>query len=245
VDNDERQHLRELLRANDSRLRVLELQAAQMGMQTPPHIFTEIESIKAEIIRLQTKLDIFIQTASRTEARQLRAQARAAYIAQEWEKAEELFIQHLLVDPDDADARGRLDAVQRELDLQAFYRAIYELRDQGRWQAVLKAMNSLEEQQPGYPDPENLREWAEYQRDLTYFEGVWVDDEDSTFYARVIDTELWIPYCYMGDTYLTAHLYNCKLVKGNLISRFKWFNSDICGYMLLRAESNDSLVGFW
>lgn len=46
---DQAQHNQDLIAANRERLRVLELQAATFGNETPPHILTEINKITATI----------------------------------------------------------------------------------------------------------------------------------------------------------------------------------------------------
>lgn len=50
MDTEEAQHLRALIEALRKRLRVLELQAVQYGLECPPHIRTEIEDIKKRIV---------------------------------------------------------------------------------------------------------------------------------------------------------------------------------------------------
>ena len=50
-------HLRRLIDINTRRLRVLEEQAGRFGYNTPPHIQTEIEDVRAEIARLEVLLE--------------------------------------------------------------------------------------------------------------------------------------------------------------------------------------------
>lgn len=52
------QQLRTLLAATIARLDVRELQQAQYGIDAPPHIVTELESLRAEAARLRAKLGI-------------------------------------------------------------------------------------------------------------------------------------------------------------------------------------------
>jgi len=160
MDDEERQQLRELLRAHQGRLRVLDLQAAQFGINLPPHVATEIEHIRTEMIRVRTALDATTPPATRVALRQLRQQAWKAYYAKQWQRAEELLTQALAADPDDSDMRVTLARVQQQLDLQAFYQTICDLRDEGLWQAVLAALDDLDRRQAGYPDPQGLRDWA-------------------------------------------------------------------------------------
>lgn len=82
--------------------------------------------------------------------------------------------------------------------------------------------------------------------DLKFFEGVWRNIlTDSTFYARVVNGELLLPYCYRGNSELTGHYYNCKAIGETLFSRFEWLNGGISGYAFFRVESENRLVGGW
>lgn len=54
--DEEQQHLRELIATKQHRLQVLELQAAKFGISTPPHITIEIEDLRQEIAKLETRL---------------------------------------------------------------------------------------------------------------------------------------------------------------------------------------------
>ena len=78
------------------------------------------------------------------------------------------------------------------------------------------------------------------------FEGVWCNEEEqTTYYAIVIDGELRIPYCFGGSKTVTAHYYDCQVVGDKLFARFRWFEKDISGFALLQAKSRDSIVGSW
>lgn len=82
---------------------------------------------------------------------------------------------------------------------------------------------------------------------LKFFEGVWRNPTtNSTYYARVVDGRLFMPYCYRGDTHLTGHYYNFRLVGETLVGRFEWLDeSGISGYAIQKVESSDRLVGGW
>jgi hypothetical protein len=82
---------------------------------------------------------------------------------------------------------------------------------------------------------------------LEFFEGVWTSvPVGSTYYARIVDGELFMPYCYGGDTDLTGHYYNLRVVGETLIGRFEWFDgSGISGYALNKVVSTDMLKGAW
>lgn len=164
MEDEERQRLRELLRAHQSRLQVLELQQAQQGIQTPAQVITEIADIRREMAKLEAQLGRRTSAMSRAALRQTRQHALAAFYAKEWERAEELLDQVVQADLDDEDAQIKLAEVQRQLDLQAFYQAICDLRDVGNWQAVRNALADLDRRQPGYPDSQGLRAWADEQK---------------------------------------------------------------------------------
>jgi hypothetical protein len=161
MDTEQRQHLRDLLRAHQSQLRVLELQAATFGAHAPPHVLTEIDRLTAVIAGIEAQLGQSAPAVSRAALRQLRQQALAAYYAETWERAEDLLVQIVQADPADQDAQAKLTHTQRQLDLRAFYQAIVELRDAGNWRAVLAALADLDQRQPDYPGTAELREWAE------------------------------------------------------------------------------------
>jgi len=57
MDSQQKQHLEHLKQDKQRRLRVLERQNAQMGLQTPPHIITEIEDIKVGISKIDKELN--------------------------------------------------------------------------------------------------------------------------------------------------------------------------------------------
>lgn len=83
--------------------------------------------------------------------------------------------------------------------------------------------------------------------DLKFFEGVWRNKSTgSTYYGRVVDGELFMPYCYHGDSYLTGHYYNLRVIGETLVGRFEWLDeSEVSGYALQKVESENKLVGGW
>jgi hypothetical protein len=164
MNNEELQHLRELLRAYQNRLRVLELQAAQFGINAPPQVLTEINSLRSDIIRVNAEIATSTPAVTREAYRQLRQKALKAYYSHQWSQAEDLLIQVLSFNLHDDDIQTKLSIVQHNLDLQAFYQSICEMRNEGHWQAALKALEDLDQQQPGYGDPEGIRLWALEQR---------------------------------------------------------------------------------
>ena len=81
--------------------------------------------------------------------------------------------------------------------------------------------------------------------DLGFFEGVWRSESDSMYCARVVRGELRIPYWYGGNSHLTAHYYNCKLIGDTLFGRFEWTDGDISGYAFHTIIDDDKLEGGW
>jgi len=103
---------------------------------------------------------------------------------------------------------------------------------------IMKLITSTEGSIAGTNEPENL--------ELKFFEGIWKNRETgSTYCARVVGGELYMPYCYHGDTELTGHYYNFRLIGNTLFGRFRWFYRPPSGYFYLRVESKDRLVGGW
>jgi predicted ATPase len=57
MNDEHRIHLTKLLDAHQRRLRVLEEQAASFGLHSPPHVHTEIDTIRAAVARITTELE--------------------------------------------------------------------------------------------------------------------------------------------------------------------------------------------
>jgi hypothetical protein len=83
--------------------------------------------------------------------------------------------------------------------------------------------------------------------ELKFFEGMWRNKATgSTYYARVVNGELFMPYCYHGNTHLKGHYYNLRVIGETLVGRFEWlYGSRISGYALQKVESKNKLVGGW
>lgn len=179
VDDDERQQLREVLRAHQRRLRVLEIQEATKGINTPPEIITEIEDVRSEIRTTEMRLRQLTPPTDRATQRQRRSDALAAFYRKDWERAEELLEQVLEANPGDAEMEKKLQQVQRELELRAAYNALRRLRDDGMWEALLNALDDLALEYPNAitaPDMNEMRAWAEYRK------------QRAARYASVVDT---------------------------------------------------------
>lgn len=161
---DDRKHLREILRAKERRLEVLELQQAQHGTQTPPHIVTEVADLRKEIAQLVAQLDAATPALNRAEQRQARADAFKAFLRKDWQQTEDLAAQVVEANTSDHEARGWLEAARKALGAAALYNTLRELKDEGNYEAVLEGMEAFEREYPKAKDGEKLKEWAETQQ---------------------------------------------------------------------------------
>lgn len=81
---------------------------------------------------------------------------------------------------------------------------------------------------------------------LDFVEGAWQADSGSHLYARIVQGQLLMPYCYGGNDYLTGHFYNFRRIGKNIFARFQWLGgSEISGYAQWEIKSQDDLVGGW
>jgi hypothetical protein len=86
------------------------------------------------------------------------------------------------------------------------------------------------------PRPDNLQA----------LEGEWVNRESDThLYARVINGELVVPYCYMGNDGLTSVYYGWKRTGDYWFARYCWLITQMSGFAFLKQESLDLLTGAW
>ena len=92
---------------------------------------------------------------------QLWRQALSAALRRQWAQAEPLFTEIAAADPGFRDVQPRLAEARRQLSLQALYADLRAMREADDWRAVLGGLAELESRQPGYPDPDGLRAWAE------------------------------------------------------------------------------------
>ncbi|WP_437608400.1 hypothetical protein WMF20_47260 [Sorangium sp. So ce834] len=78
-------------------------------------------------------------------------------------------------------------------------------------------------------------------------EGVWYNPESrNTYYMRFHGGELRGVYCYRGDLSGLAEYYNLRLVGDVILGRFRWLKRPrTAGYVYLKLESKDRLVGGW
>jgi hypothetical protein len=77
-------------------------------------------------------------------------------------------------------------------------------------------------------------------------EGAWINRASKThLYARVINDELVVPYCFSANTHVTGVYYEWKTVGELWFARFRWLNSQVSGFAFLERESVDLLKGAW
>jgi formylglycine-generating enzyme required for sulfatase activity len=98
----------------------------------------------------------------------LKQRARLAYFTArqsgDWAGAIQLLEQASRLDPADSYVAQKLTEARRQLDLAQRYAEARELRAAEQWQALLGALAELDQLQPGFPDSDGLRAWAEEQR---------------------------------------------------------------------------------
>lgn len=81
---------------------------------------------------------------------------------------------------------------------------------------------------------------------LGALEGAWVNMESGSYlYARVIERELVVPYCFAGNEELTGAYYGWKRTGDYWFSRFCWFANSISGFAFMKQESFDLVSGAW
>jgi hypothetical protein len=95
------------------------------------------------------------------------------------------------------------------------------------------------------PSPSKDRIAERPEVDLSFFEGVWKTSTGSTYCPRIIGDDLYIPYTYLQDRWLTGHYFNCRVINRTLFAQFEWFHEPIWGYVFLTVESQKKLVGGW
>jgi len=78
-------------------------------------------------------------------------------------------------------------------------------------------------------------------------QGGWINNQSKSYvYVSSVDGLLVAPYCYGGNTHLTAFYYDWQNVGGYLFARFKWVeNPEIRGFTFLKLVSRNILQGAW
>ena len=81
---------------------------------------------------------------------------------------------------------------------------------------------------------------------LSLLEGAWLFENSGGYaYARIVNGELFVPYCYDGDYELTAVYYDWTKIGDLWFCRFKWFEHPVNGFAFYKQVSNDILEGSW
>src|SRR6185503_14363559 len=77
--------------------------------------------------------------------------------------------------------------------------------------------------------------------DIHSLEGSWVSVQSHThLYARVIDGDLVVPYCFGGNGKLTSVFYGWKRIGDLWFARFCWLTKkNVAGYTFLKRDSID------
>lgn len=96
------------------------------------------------------------------------------------------------------------------------------------------------------PTPEQERTLSQSRESLVALEGAWINPRSQThLYARVIDDELVMPYCYGGNDSLTSVYYGWKKTGEFFFGRFRWLSREVSGFAFFKQESVDLLTGAW
>ncbi|MBX0331267.1 SUMF1/EgtB/PvdO family nonheme iron enzyme [Oscillochloris sp. ZM17-4] len=109
--------------------------------------------------------DIPPQAYIAAEVSDLRQQALLAYYQEDWRRAADLLARVVERDGDDAEAAQSLTAARSHLRLQDRYSVARTLRQAGEWRAVLGALEEIARINPQALDRDNLRTWAEAERE--------------------------------------------------------------------------------
>jgi hypothetical protein len=82
---------------------------------------------------------------------------------------------------------------------------------------------------------------------LYRIEGAWVNRAGgSHYYAKVINSELIVPYCFGGNKELTGVYYGWRLLGEHWFARFQWLSSlRPHGFAFMKQESLNSMTGAW
>ena len=82
---------------------------------------------------------------------------------------------------------------------------------------------------------------------LDLFEGFWEsesnDESCSIYYGKLIEGKLYFPYLYGGDC--KSHYFNINIINDTMYGRFRWFDSEIKGYIYLKIVDQNTLKGGW
>ncbi len=135
------------------------------------------------------------------------------------------------------EAPATYDAVRQLID------EIQSLRDtigsQGEEMRALAAgMTPRAKKQPGRT--------KKVDKILASLQGIWKGSPSGSLVCmRMFGGQLRAPYCYGGDSGLTAHYFNFRRVGRTIFARFEWFTDAISGYGMYKIASTDRLEGGW
>lgn len=81
---------------------------------------------------------------------------------------------------------------------------------------------------------------------LDFLEGSWMAaPTGSSYYCSLHDGVPRFVYCYRGDSAATGEYYDLRRVSDEIVGRFRWYESDIRGFIWLKIESPTRLSGAW
>jgi hypothetical protein len=78
------------------------------------------------------------------------------------------------------------------------------------------------------------------------FEGAWFNPETGSYlYAREVQGEVLMPYCYGGDTRLTGVYRDLSRVGEYWLARYSWVDEEISGFAFIKEVNADLFSGAW
>ena len=81
---------------------------------------------------------------------------------------------------------------------------------------------------------------------LSAFEGGWLNPGSGSHgYARVVNGELHVPYCFGGNDILTAAYTDWERAGSLWFSRFRWFCGTFQGFAFVKLTGPDAMEGKW
>jgi hypothetical protein len=82
------------------------------------------------------------------------------------------------------------------------------------------------------------------QNALVNLEGAW-STESSNVYAKVVNGDLIVPYCFQGDNELTGVYFRWRKSGEYWFARYAWLDGTFAGFAFLKHESLDIMRGAW
>jgi len=109
ASSEERQHARRLLKKKKGRLYILEEQAAEKGIDAPPHVLNEIEDLRGDIATLEV-----IAAPEPGADPEVRALTKRSFGDGDWAM---LFTQYVLINTRLSKVEERTDAITQQLSM--------------------------------------------------------------------------------------------------------------------------------